>query len=214
MIRQKENTGKIMVKQENLCERICRVIFQVGEFKEGGIRRTQKILLKISTWRLFWREILIRVKRYKNMKKIVLLFGVLLIGMTVKAQVERIELPLEMISVELPSGLEPPEESIGLGGGIYLLKMPEKHSMVIIKVKGEDKAIVIHSSFFISRFFVNPEKYFRGPRENYFKYNIEENDRRLVLWYKDNRIYCGYIYDKQYKVCQYFEKREKIWKRR
>lgn len=146
------------------------------------------------------------------MKKILLMFAALLIGMTVTAQ-EREELPLEMITVTLPEGLEPPAESIDMGSGIYLLKMPEKHSMVILRLSEEGKAIVLHESFFISRYFVEPTKYFRGPRHNHYKYNIEENDRRLVLWYKDDRIYCGYTYDKKYKVCQYFEKREKEWKR-
>ena len=139
------------------------------------------------------------------------MFAALLIGMTVTAQ-ERIELPLEMITVTLPEGLEPPAESIDMGSGIYLLKMPEKHSMVIMKLE-DGGAIVLHSSFFISRFFTNPERYFRGPKNNHYTYNIEENERRLVLWYKDERVYCGYIYDKYYKVCQYFEKREKEWKR-
>ena len=148
------------------------------------------------------------------MKKILLILVALLIGMTSKAQTERIELPLEMISVELPKGLEPPAESIELGDGIYLLKMPEKHSMVILKLGESGKeAVVVQSSFFISRFFVNPGIYLRGPRNEYLRFNIEENDKRLVLWHKDDRIYCGYIYDKQYKVCQYFEKREKEWKR-
>ena len=145
------------------------------------------------------------------MKKILLMLVVLLIGISVTAQ-ERVELPLEMISVNLPSGLEPPAESIDLGEGSYLLKMPEKHSMVILRWE-DGGAIVLHSSFFISRFFTNPERYFRGPRHDHLRYEVMENDRRLVLWHKDDRIYCGYIYDKYYKVCQYFEKREKEWKR-
>ena len=40
-------------------------------------------------------------------------------------------------------------------------------------------------------------------------YNIEENERRIVFWYQDNRIYCGLIYDKIEKVYQRFTERKK-----
>ena len=39
------------------------------------------------------------------------------------------------------------------------------------------------------------------------EFNIEDSDRRLILWYEDDDIYCGYVYDKQYKVAKYFESR-------
>jgi hypothetical protein len=37
------------------------------------------------------------------------------------------------------------------------------------------------------------------------EYNVKDDKRRTILWYKDDNLYCGYIYDKKTKECQYFE---------
>lgn len=101
-------------------------------------------------------------------------------------------LPLEMVYIHLDKEIE---DAVNLGGGYYMVKMPHKDKIVFRTNSNRTKAIMIyHSICFGSKRFV---------------YNIEENESRLVLWYKDNRNYCGYIYDKKYKVCKYFEsKRE------
>lgn len=101
-------------------------------------------------------------------------------------------LPLEMVYIHLDKEIE---DAVNLGGGYYMVKMPHKDKIVFRTNSTRTKAIMIyHSICFGSKRFV---------------YNIEENESRLVLWYKDNRNYCGYIYDKKYKVCKYFEsKRE------
>lgn len=101
-------------------------------------------------------------------------------------------LPLEMVYIHLDKEIE---DAIDLGGGYYMVKMPHKDKIVFRTNSDRTKAIMIYHSICF------------GSKR--FEYNIEENEHRLVLWYKDNRNYCGYIYDKKYKVCKYFEsKRE------
>ena len=34
---------------------------------------------------------------------------------------------------------------------------------------------------------------------------VKYDEARLILWFKDEHIYCGYIYDTKSKGCQYFE---------
>jgi hypothetical protein len=101
-------------------------------------------------------------------------------------------LPLEMVYIHLDKEIE---DAIDLGDGYYMVKMPHKDKIVFRTNSDRTKAIMIyHSICFGSKRFL---------------YNIEENENRIVLWYKDSRNYCGYIYDKKYKVCKYFEsKRE------
>ena len=42
------------------------------------------------------------------------------------------------------------------------------------------------------------------------EFNIDDNARRTVLWFNDKNIYCGYIYDKIYKACKYFESKKEF----
>ena len=37
------------------------------------------------------------------------------------------------------------------------------------------------------------------------EFNVKYEGSRLILWYKDEHLYCGYIYDNKVKACQYFE---------
>ena len=39
----------------------------------------------------------------------------------------------------------------------------------------------------------------------HFEYNVKDDFSRLILWYKNRHIYCGYIYDKKSKTAKYFE---------
>lgn len=81
---------------------------------------------------------------------------------------------------------------INSGDGLYLIEMPHKDKMVIRKTKDNTKAIVVYNSYCFGR---------------HKEFNIKDDERRMVLWYQDDHIYCGYIYDKIYKVCKYFESR-------
>ena len=82
---------------------------------------------------------------------------------------------------------------IELGDGDYLAPVPHKDNIVIKRTTDGSKAIVTRNSYAFGR---------------HFEFNVDENQRRIVLWFKDKNIYCGYIYDKEYKVCKYFESKK------
>jgi len=99
-------------------------------------------------------------------------------------------LPLERITIYSPYDYNG-DEVIQLGNGEYLIEMPHKDKMIIRTNKERTKAIVLYNSYCFGR---------------HKEFNIKENDKRFVLWYlDDNELYCGYTYDKKYKVCKYFE---------
>lgn len=108
---------------------------------------------------------------------------------------------LEKVEVTLPFEIKEsdlPKDAIVEGGNRYLFTLPFSDKMVIKTNSDKSKAIIIRNSVVV------------GGRINFmfrrhYEYNVEENERRLILWYKDNRTYCGYIYDKELKVCQYFD---------
>lgn len=102
-------------------------------------------------------------------------------------------LPLEMVYIHLNKEIE---DAVDLGGGYYMVKMPHKDKIIYRTNSTRTKAIVMYNSICF------------GSKR--FEYNIEENENRIILWYKDNRNYCGYIYDKKYKVCKYFESRKEF----
>ena len=113
---------------------------------------------------------------------------------------------LEMVSVHLPFEITDEnvlKNGVSLGSGYYMFKMPKTDKVIIKTNADRTKAIVVYKSFVIGGRFELPI----GGR---FEYNITETDRRIVLWYKDNRHFCGYIYDKKYKVCQCFEEKKEF----
>lgn len=99
-------------------------------------------------------------------------------------------LPLERITIYSPYDYEEGEDVIKLDDNSYLMKMPFKDKMVIATNKERTKAIILYNSYAFGR---------------HKEFNIKETDRRIILWYENEGIYCGYQYDKRYKVCKYFE---------
>lgn len=103
-------------------------------------------------------------------------------------------LPLERIMIYAEKEIDG-EGVIDLGSGYYMAPIPHKDKMVIKMTKDKDKAIILYNSYCFGR---------------HFEFNIEDNDFRTVYWYKDKNIYCGYIYDKRYKVVKYFESKKEF----
>lgn len=102
-------------------------------------------------------------------------------------------LPLERISIHFNKEVDN-EDFINMGDGDYLAPLPHKDKMIIKTNSDKTKAVVLYNSYCFGR---------------HLEFNVEENERRMILWFKDKNLYCGYIYDKTYKVCKYFEsKRE------
>ena len=103
-------------------------------------------------------------------------------------------LPLERIMIHFEKEIDN-EDFISLGEGDYMAPIPHKDNMVIRTNENKDKAIIVYNSYCFGR---------------HFEFNIEDNEVRTVYWYKDKSIYCGYIYDKRYKVVKYFESRKEF----
>ena len=103
-------------------------------------------------------------------------------------------LPIERIMIHFDKEVDD-ENLISLGSGDYMAEVPHKDNMIIKMTSDKTKAIVLHNSYAWGR---------------HFEFNVEDNDRRTVLWYDSKNIYCGYIYDKKYKVCKYFESRKEF----
>ena len=99
-------------------------------------------------------------------------------------------LPLERITIYSPYDYGETDGVIKLGENTYLMEMPFSDKMLIATNKERTKAIVLYNSYAFGR---------------HKEFNIKETDRRLILWYEDDDVYCGYQYDKKYKVCKYFE---------
>ena len=100
-------------------------------------------------------------------------------------------LPLERINIHSPFDYED-DKIIKMGEGNYLIEMPHKDKFVICRNFDRTKAIVVYNSYCFGR---------------HKEFTIKEDDRRLILWYEDNYLYCGYVYDKSFKVCTYFEQK-------
>lgn len=72
----------------------------------------------------------------------------------------------------------------------YLMELPRNGKMIIAYNATKTKAIVLRNGYTHGR---------------HMQFNVEDNKARLILYYKDNTIFCGYIYDKAAKACKYFE---------
>ena len=90
-----------------------------------------------------------------------------------------------------------------LGDGDYLFALPQSDSIVIKTNADKTKAKIVKKNHFLG-----------APFDMRFSYNIKEDEKRIILWYEDNRTYCGYIYDKNLKACQAFrDVKEKVFRR-
>lgn len=98
-------------------------------------------------------------------------------------------LPIERLIIFSPFDYED-DKVHPMGNGEYVIDAPHKDRMIIRKTKDDEKAIVVYNSYVFGR---------------HKEFNIKENEIRMILWYQDDDIYCGYIYDKRLKVAKYFE---------
>lgn len=73
--------------------------------------------------------------------------------------------------------------------GDYLIEFKNEQKLIIAYNTDHSKAIVLRG-YDLGRHMV---------------FNVKYDEARLILWFKDEHIYCGYIYDTKSKGCQYFE---------
>lgn len=103
-------------------------------------------------------------------------------------------LPIERIMIHFEKEIDN-EDFIDLGSGDYMAPVPHKDNMVIRLTSDKTKAIVVYNSYCFGR---------------HLEFNVEENDRRVILWYKDKNLYCGYVYDKEFKIAVYYESKKEF----
>ena len=73
--------------------------------------------------------------------------------------------------------------------GDYLITLPKEQNLVVAYNNDHTKAIALHGYPYAKR----------------MEYNVKYEGTRQILWYKDEHIYCGYIYETKIKACQYIE---------
>ena len=73
--------------------------------------------------------------------------------------------------------------------GDYLITLPKEQNLVAAYNNDHSKAIMLHGY----------------PYAKKMEFNVKYEGTRLILWYMDEHIYCGYIYETKLKACQYFE---------
>lgn len=121
------------------------------------------------------------------MKKITLLLITLLITTSVFSQhfhYRNVYKNIDTLLVETVASVYPTQNNE------YLIEIPSGNKLVIAYNEDKTKAIVLQSSF---------------PFVRYKEYNVKEDERRIILWYDDNILYCGYVYDKKLNAAQYCE---------
>ena len=103
-------------------------------------------------------------------------------------------LPIERIMIHFNKEIDD-NNFVSLGDGDYMAPVPHKDNMIIKKNSDNTKAIVLYNSYNFG---------------SHFEFNIKDDELRTILWYEDKHIYCGYIYDKKWKACKYFESRKEF----
>ena len=73
--------------------------------------------------------------------------------------------------------------------GDYLIELPRQQNLIVAYNNDHSKAIVLRG-------------YMWG---RHMEFNVKFDASRQILWYKDDHMYCGYIYDTKSKAAQYFE---------
>lgn len=101
-------------------------------------------------------------------------------------------LPIERVMVHFNKEVDS-EDLIYLGDGDYMAPVPHKDRMIIKTTPDRTKAIVVYNSYAWGR---------------HLEFNIREDNRHIILWYQNGNIYCGYVYDKEFKIAKYYESRK------
>lgn len=102
-------------------------------------------------------------------------------------------LPLERFTFYVDKEIND-DRLIALGSGYYMAPLHRQDNIIIKTNKDRTKAIILYNSYCFGR--------------RYLEFTIQENDRRIVFYNQDDKGYCGYIYDKYYKVAKYFDSKK------
>ena len=83
------------------------------------------------------------------------------------------------------------------GGGYYAFKMPTSINLVLKTNYDRSKGIIENYHPFVFTTI----------------YEVFEDDRSIVLYYKDKKTYYGIVYNKKIKACDRFAKKKKEWRK-
>jgi hypothetical protein len=83
------------------------------------------------------------------------------------------------------------------GGGYYAFKVKAPMTLVLKRNYDNTKGIISNYHPFIFSTI----------------YDVFEDERSIVLYYKDKRTYYGIVYNKKIKACDRFAKKKKEWKK-
>ena len=124
-------------------------------------------------------------------------------------------LPLERFQTYVPdsnlishieehsNGLLNPNRIISLGDCEYMFELPIKDKILLKYNKDRTKAIITN---------INSV---HGFGLHFFEFNVKDDKRRQILYYDDDNVLCGLIYDKYFKAAKYFRYvKNEIGKRR
>jgi len=114
-------------------------------------------------------------------------------GVNLSEYVNTDSLKLEWTYAYVNKDIPQSDDVIPCGGGYYMFKLKQPRYFVI--KTNEDKTKAVLEGF-------HPMFLFR-------EYNLFEDERSIVLWYKDDNLYCGYVYSKKEKAFDKFADREK-----
>ena len=93
-------------------------------------------------------------------------------------------------------GIKESENVLSCGSGYYMVRL---YKPLVIHFKtNEDRTKAIFDGF--------------HPMFVFMEYNIYESEHTFVLWYKDNRRYCGFAYNKATKSGNRFSDSKKDFK--
>lgn len=121
------------------------------------------------------------------MRKIILLLAILAVGFCnaqIPGHFKMIYTDIDSVvieNVQLPYSSEKPD---------YLVELPRSSKIIIAYNKERSKCIVLRSGYQFMR---------------HMEYTVKDDETRLILYYKDKKMYCGFIYDKRAKAGSYFE---------
>lgn len=111
--------------------------------------------------------------------------------LTVSAQALR-PFHLREVYTQIDSLVLEHAQTNNLSGGDYIIDLPRKCKIVLAYNADRSKTIILN---------------IRGGYNfvRHMEYNVSDSEERTVLYYKDDHLYCGYIYDKRIKAGKYFE---------
>ena len=126
---------------------------------------------------IFFLYICSKLPKLSKMRKFILASIMCLFALTAFSQAHRhfksVYTIVDTLSVKSVQSNYPTRD------GDYLITLPKEQNFIVAYNNDHSKAIVLHGYPYAKR----------------MEYNVKYEGTRQILWYKDEHIYCGYIYE-------------------